>query len=78
MTSKTVDFSQPVYDLAQQDPDFVAIMVEAGFDKIKIPGMLDTVGRFININRGCLAMNIDKHLVIDTFKRNGYEVINHD
>lgn len=74
MTSKTVDFSQPVYDLAQQDPDFVAIMVEAGFDKIKIPG----IGRFVNINRGCLAMNIDKHLVIDTFKRHGYEVINHD
>ncbi|MFY4496090.1 MULTISPECIES: DUF1858 domain-containing protein [Limosilactobacillus] len=53
-------------------------MVGAGFDKIKIPGMLDTVGRFVNINRGCLAMNIDKHLVIDTFKRHGYEVINHD
>ena len=47
-------------------------------DKIKIPGMLDTVGSFVNINRGCLAMNIDKHLVIDTFKRHGYEVINHD
>ena len=40
MTIKTVDFSRPVHDLAQQDPDFVAIMVEAGFDKIKILGCL--------------------------------------
>ena len=33
MTIKTVDFSRPVHNLAQQDPDFIAIMVEAGFDK---------------------------------------------
>lgn len=53
-------------------------MVEAGFDKIKIPGMLETVGRFVTINRGCLAMNIEKQHVINVFKAYGYEVINND
>lgn len=75
---KSVDFSIPVHDLAQQDPDFIDIMAEAGFNKIKIPGMLDTIGRFVNINRGCVAMNLDKQTVIETFKAHGYEVVNYD
>ncbi|MDC2830151.1 DUF1858 domain-containing protein [Limosilactobacillus mucosae] len=78
MNEKTVDFNVPVQQLAKQDKEFVSIMVEAGFDKIKIPGMLETVGRFVTINRGCLAMNIEKQHVINVFKAYGYEVINND
>lgn len=37
-----------------------------------------TVGRFVTINRGCLAMNIEKQHVINVFKAYGYEVINND
>lgn len=53
-------------------------MVELGFTKIQIPGMLESVGRIVNLNKGCRAMGIDKQKVIASFVSHGYEVINHD
>lgn len=74
--SKVIDFNQPVKKLAEQYEEFIPLMVELGFTKIKLPGMLESVGRIINLNKGCRAMGIDKVKVRQTFEQHGFEVIN--
>lgn len=75
---KTIDFDQPVRNLAHQNLEFVDQMVELGFTKITVPGMLDSVGRFVTLNKGCRIMGIPKDKVVAYFKDAGYEVINDD
>ncbi|MDO4855977.1 MAG: DUF1858 domain-containing protein [Limosilactobacillus gorillae] len=78
MNSKVIDFNLPIKQIADNDPNFVPLMVELGFTKIQIPGMLESVGRIVNLNKGCRAMGIDKQKVIASFISHGYEVINYD
>lgn len=75
---KVIDFQVPIYELAQKYPDFVDTMVDLGFTKIKIPGMLTSIGRIVNLNKGSRAMGIDKDKIKAAFEAKGYEVINFD
>lgn len=75
---KQIDFMVPIKELADQYPDFVPTMVELGFTKIQIPGMLATVGKLVNLKTGCQAMGIDHQAVSQAFQARGYEVINND
>lgn len=75
---KIIDFDVPVRTLANQYPEFVEQMVELGFTKITVPGMLDSVGRLVTLNKGCRVMGIPKDKVVAYFKNAGYEVINDD
>lgn len=74
--AKTIDFNLPIKQLADQYNDFVPLMVELGFTKIKLPGMLESVGRIVNLNKGCRAMGIDKARVRKVFEQHGFEVVN--
>lgn len=74
--NKTIDFSMPIKKIADQDPDFVPIMVDCGFTRIKIPGMLNTVGRVMTVKLGAKAMNLDLKKIKQAFEVKGYHVIN--
>ena len=69
---KVIDFQVPIYELAQKYPDFVDTMVDLGFTKIKIPGMLTSIGRIVNLNKGSRAMGIDKDKIKAAFEAKGY------
>lgn len=71
---KVIDFNTPIKLLADQYSDFVEIMVAVGFTRIKIPGMLNTVGRLMNIKLGAQAMNIDLKTIKKEFEQRGYLV----
>lgn len=75
---KVIDFEKTVKELADTYPEFVDIMVALGFTKIKIPGMIDSVGRIVTLKKGCRAMGIDALKVKITFEAKGFEVINFD
>lgn len=72
---KIVDFSVPIKKLAEEYPDFVQIMYDAGFTRIKIPGLLSTVGRVMTIPLGAQAMNLDLGQIKKAFEDKGYKVI---
>ena len=73
---KIIDFSLPVKKLADEYPDFVQIMYDCGFSRIKIPGLLKTVGRVMTIPLGAQAMNLDLAKIKKSFEEKGYKVIN--
>ena len=73
---KIIDFSVPIKKLAEEYPDFIQIMYDCGFTRIKIPGLLSTVGRVMTIPLGAQAMKIDLDKVKQAFEDKGYKVIN--
>lgn len=72
---KIIDFSVPIKKLAEEYPDFIQIMYDCGFTRIKIPGLLSTVGRVMTIPLGAQAMKIDLNKVKQAFEDKGYKVI---
>ena len=72
---KIIDFSVPIKELAEEYPDFIQIMYDCGFTRIKIPGLLSTVGRVMTIPLGAQAMKIDLDKVKQAFEDKGYKVI---
>lgn len=73
---KIIDFSMPIKKMADKYPDFVQIMYDCGFTRIKIPGLLNTVGRVMTIPLGAQAMKLDLAKVKKAFEDKGYKVIN--
>ena len=55
--------------------NFIQIMYDCGFTRIKIPGLLSTVGRVMTIPLGAQAMKIDLDKVKQAFEDKGYKVI---
>lgn len=72
---KIINFSVPIKKLAEEYPDFIQIMYDCGFTRIKIPGLLSTVGRVMTIPLGAQAMKIDLDKVKQAFEDKGYKVI---
>lgn len=72
---KIIDFSVPIKKLAEEYPDFIQIMYDCGFTRIKIPGLLSTVGRVMTIPLGAQAMRIDLDKVKQAYEDKGYKVI---
>lgn len=72
---KVIDFSVPIKKLADEYPDFVQIMYNCGFTRIKIPGLLKTVGRVMTIPLGAQAMKLDLKKIKQAFEEKGYKVI---
>ena len=72
---KIIDFSVPIKELAEEYPDFIQIMYDCGFTRIKIPGLLSTVGRVMTIPLGAQAMKIDLDKIKQAFEDKGYKVI---
>ncbi|RVU70959.1 MULTISPECIES: DUF1858 domain-containing protein [Lactobacillus] len=74
-TQKVINFSEPIIKLAKRYPDFVEIMADCGFTKIKEPGLLKTIGRVMTISMGAKVMGVDKEKVKAAFEAKGYQVI---
>lgn len=73
-SEKVINFNIPIKQLADKYPDFVQIMYNCGFTKIKIPGLLKTVGRVMTIKLGAEAMNINLEKIKKAFEEKGYKV----
>lgn len=78
MEEKIIDFEVPIKQFADKYPDFVQIMYDLGFTKIKIPGMINSVGKFINLKKGSRAMGIPLDKIANEFTRRGYKLKNYD
>jgi hypothetical protein len=55
-------------------PDVKDILFDLGFKDIVKPGMLQTVGRFMTIQKGAELKNIALTQVKETFNQHGYEI----
>ncbi len=56
---KTIREDVSVHELVKRFPEALHIMVDLGFRDIQRPGMLNTVGRFMTLKKGCKLKGID-------------------
>jgi hypothetical protein len=72
---KAVDFKKTVYDLVKDNSEIGDIMQEIGFVDIVKPGMINTMGRFMTIQKGATMKGIDLEIIKQAFRSRGYEII---
>ncbi|RRJ24704.1 DUF438 domain-containing protein [Lachnoanaerobaculum gingivalis] len=72
--SKILDLNKPVFELAKEYPDFIEIFAGLGFKDIKNPVMLNSMGRFITINKGAEMKGIPLEKIKKVFREHGYEI----
>ena len=71
---KTINLSDSVYKLVKENPDLKNLLAELGFKDILLPGMLDTAGRMMTIEKGAKMKKIDLDIIKEKFKEHGYQV----
>ncbi|MCM0647087.1 DUF1858 domain-containing protein [Clostridium swellfunianum] len=71
---KVIDLNKSLLELTKEYPDIIEIMKELGFNQIVMPGMLNTVGRFMTITKGAASKGIDIDTVKMTFKAKGFKI----
>jgi len=71
----SINRNDKLYDIIVLYPEVKDIMVRLGFKDIVKPGMLQSVGKIMTIEKGARAKNISWDLVVNTFKEYGFELI---
>ena len=72
---KQLDLSRTLFELSQDDPEILPIMVQAGFAEIAKPLMLSTVGRVMTIPKGAAMRGIPLNDVLSLFRAKGYQIV---
>lgn len=70
--AKVLDLETPIRTFADKYPHFVQDMYDIGFTRIKIPGMLNTVGRVMTLKLGAKTMKLDLKKVKQELEEKGY------
>jgi hypothetical protein len=71
---KQIKASDSIYKLAAEHPEIVHIMVELGFKDITLPGMLQTVGRIMTLEKGSTVKRIPMSRIRECFRQRGFEL----
>ena len=70
-----INRNDKLYDIIVLYPEVKDIMARLGFKDIVKPGMLQSMGKIMTIEKGSRAKNISWDLVVNTFKEHGFELI---
>lgn len=71
---QVIDFNSSVYQIVKDHPEVLDLLVELGFKPLKNPAMLNTVGRTTSLNQGAKLIGLDKAVIIQQLKWNGYDI----
>lgn len=72
---KQIDLKKSVFELVRTYPELKEILVEIGFKDIVLPGMLETAGRIMNIEKGAKMKQFDIKDIIKKLEDKGYKVV---
>lgn len=72
---KQIDLKKSVFELVKTYPELKEVLVELGFKDIVLPGMLETAGRIMNIEKGAKMKQFDIKDIIKKLEDKGYKVV---
>ena len=72
--NKKIDFSKTVFELTQEYPELIDIMVALGFTEIKKKVMLHSVGKIMTIPKGAQMKGISMVDIISSLQEHGFEI----
>lgn len=71
---KELNLDETLISLVSKYPELIDILYDIGFIQIKLPGMIQTAGRFMTLRSGCELRKIDINELSIKLKVNGYEI----
>ncbi|MDI9509661.1 MAG: DUF1858 domain-containing protein [Clostridiales bacterium] len=75
MGNKIIDLNRSIYDLCGEIKELPGVLYDLGFEDIIKPGMIHTVGRFMNLKKGATIKKISIDTIKDKLTQLGYDVI---
>ncbi len=72
---KQIDLKKSVFELVKTYPELKTTLVELGFKDIVLPGMLETAGRIMTLEKGAKMKQVDIKDIIKKLEDNGYKVV---
>lgn len=63
-----------IYEITKNHPEIIDLMVSIGFQDILKPGLLQTTGRNISLEKGAKLRNIDFEVVKKAFEEKGFSI----
>ena len=75
MSEKIIDIKDSVYQICSSYPEIMNILSDMGFTDITKPGMLNTVGRFMTLDKGASLKKLNLDELIDKLNNHGFQII---
>lgn len=75
MKAMKISLNDTIYQLVKKDDKIINILSDIGFSDITKPGMVNTVGRFMSLNKGAKMKNINIDYIKEVLMQRGYEVL---
>jgi len=72
---KQINEKDTVYAITNQYPELTNILVDFGFIQMKLPQMLQTAGRIMTLEKGCMMRGFDYNKLKEILKEHGFEVV---
>ena len=72
---KQIDLKKSIHELVKTYPELKDLMVELGFKDIVLPGMLETAGRIMTLEKGAKMKQIDLQDIVKKLEDKGYKVV---
>lgn len=72
---KQIDLKKSVFELVKTYPELKEVLVELGFKDIVLPGMLETAGRIMTIEKGAKMKQFDIKDIIKKLEDKGYGIV---
>ena len=72
---KQIDLKKSVYELVKENPELKEFLAELGFKDILLPGMLETAGRIMTLEKGSKMKKIEMTDIIKKLEDKGYKVV---
>ena len=69
---KKISMDDSIYDLVMKFPEIKNILFDLGFKDIMKPGMIQTVGKFMNLRKGAMAKKIELDIIVGKLKDAGF------
>ncbi len=72
---KQIDLKKSVFELIKTYPELKTTLEELGFKDIVLPGMLETAGRIMTLEKGAKMKQFDIKDIIKKLEDKGYKVV---
>lgn len=71
---KEINLDQSIFTLLDQYPDLIDVLYDFGFTQIKLPGMIQSAGRFMTLRKGCEMRKLDIGILVSILNNLGYTI----
>ncbi len=71
---KSIDLSKSLFELTEEYPELIPVLVEVGFGGVAVPEMRATHGKIMTIPAGVEKFGLQLSDVVAVLKQNGFEV----